>query len=98
MASPGEYLDRIGALRDAGDTDAADFLAERYRTLKASGAFEPPGPAPRMQVEPVSFAPPGQVEGQIGGGTVSRRGPRSRSTGRTANGYRRPSVLPSVSD
>jgi hypothetical protein len=65
MASPGEYLDRIGALRDAGDTDAADFLAERYRTLKASGAFEPPGPAPRMQVEPVSFAPPGQVEGQI---------------------------------
>ena len=65
MATPGEYLDRIGALRDAGDTDAADFLAERYRTLKASGAFEPPGPAPRMQVEPVSFAPPGQVEGQI---------------------------------
>ena len=65
MASPGEYLDRIGALRDAGDADAADFLAERYRTLKASGAFEPPGPAPRMQVEPVSFAPPGQVEEAI---------------------------------
>ena len=65
MASPGEYLERIGQLRAAGDTDAADFLTERYRTLKASGAFEPPGPAPRMQVEPVSFAPPGQVEGQI---------------------------------
>ena len=65
MASPGEYLERIGELRSEGHTEAADFLTERYRTLKASGAFEAPGPAPRMQVDPVSFASPGQVEKQI---------------------------------
>lgn len=65
MPTPGEYLDRIAALRDAGETEAADFLTDRYRTLKASGAFEPPGPAPRMPVEPVAFAPPGQVEAAV---------------------------------